>query len=260
MKKNLFISFTFLVNAICLFTSCYVPITDPYVIPESRQKENIYYVPSGTNTQLLSEKNDFAFNVNRSANEEFSGVELQASYLPAKHIGIVASYSSAGSGSDDKLKYHGFDGGVGYVTHLSKEWHFETYAGIGVGKIDNTHATGNSQVNFTRYFIQPAFAVSNIKKTVQLGFLSRFTGVNIKIDTAFDNARELYSTTQAQSIYNNPFRVMWEPGIELQFGWKNFLFHTSYMLSANLSTPELHKANSNFSIGGSLRFNTSTKK
>jgi hypothetical protein len=262
MKKNLLIPGIAIVVCMPLLHSCYpYPVYDPYVVPESRQKENVYYVPSSPNTQLLSEKNDVDFNVVASASSKFSGVEMQGSFLPAKHIGLIAAYSSGKNddGSGTYMRFDKFEGGVGYVTKLSRGWHFETYGGIGTGKIDNIHATGNSTTNLTNFFIQPAFGVSNKKQTVQFGIVSKFSGVNFKIDSAFDNAREPYSTSQVIGLHDQPFHVMWEPGLILRVGWKNFLFHTSYSVSADLTNSQLHRATDNFSIGGSVRFNASKK-
>jgi len=261
MKKNL-LTPAFVVLIVTMFlASCYPgPIYDPYVVPESRQKENIYYVPSAPSTQLLSEKNDVGVSLVASAGSQFSGVEMQAAYMPAKHIGLIGSYSS-GKNKDGEiyLRYHKFEGGVGYVTHLSDDWNFETYGGGGTGNIDNYHATGSSKTNLTNFFIQPAFAVHNKKQTVQFGIVSKFSGVNFSVDTAFDNAREPFSTSQVIALTNQPFRLMWEPGLILRVGWKNFLFHTSYSLSTDLTGSQLHRATDNFSIGGSLRFSAAKK-
>jgi hypothetical protein len=262
MKKK----FSFYGFAICaatvLLNSCYPgPITEPYYVVESRQKENVYYVASTPNTQLLSEKNDLGFNLMRSGGSKFSGVECQVSYLPSKHLGLIAGYSSAGTdGRHDYMKYHQFETGIGYIAHLSKEWHFETYGGFGSGKINNTHATGSSSINLTHFFLQPAIVVSNKNKTTQFAFVSRFAGVNFKADTTFNNDREQFSVSHIKSLYDNPFHIMWEPGFVFRFGWQNFLFHTGYSFSADLTNSNLYRANSNFSIGASLRFNTSNKK
>src|SRR4051812_45114682 len=150
MKKNPLPSGTAIVACIVFLSSCYVgPISDPNYVPESRQHENVYYVPSSPNTQLLSEKNDVGFDLAASSGPKFSGVESQASFLPAKHVGLIAGYSSGKNddGGSTYMRVHKFEGGVGYITNLSKGWHFETYGGIGTGKIDNVHATGNSTVN-----------------------------------------------------------------------------------------------------------------
>jgi hypothetical protein len=89
MKKN-FSFYSLAITTIVLLNSCYPgPVYDPVYIPESRQKENVYYVTSAPNTQLLSEKNDLGFNLMRSGGSRFSGVEGQASYLPSKHLGLI---------------------------------------------------------------------------------------------------------------------------------------------------------------------------
>ena len=262
MKKNISLYVVAASALTALFTSCYTgPVYDPYIVEQSRQEENLYYVPSAPNTQLLSEKNDLDFNLTTTGGTKFSGVEMQASYLPAKHIGIIGSYSSSHNkdGEENYMTYHRVEGGIGYVTKLSKSWHFETYAGLGTGNINNSHATGSSKIDLTHYFVQPGIAVSNPKKTVQLGFVSKFSGVDFKVDTAFDNAREPYSTSEAKSLYDKSFHIMWEPGLVFRFGWKNFMFHTSYFVSSDLTNSSLHRATDIFSIGGSLRLNTSSK-
>jgi hypothetical protein len=261
MKKNLLVPLVAIVACAIVLYSCYpYPTGSPDVVPEWRQKENIYYVPSTPNTQLLSEKNDIGFSLVASASSQFSGVETQASYLPAKHIGLIAGYSSGkNEESETYMRFHKFEAGVGYVTSVSKAWHFETYGGMGTGKIDNIHATGSSAIHLTDFFIQPGFAVSSKKKTIQFGIVSKFSGVNFKADSAFDNAKEPYSTSQIIAIHDQPFHIMWEPGLTFRVGWKNFLFHTSYSLSTDLTNSVLNRVTDNFSIGGALRFNTSKK-
>jgi hypothetical protein len=258
MKKNLLIPAA-LVAGITLLGSCTpYPSAPPDIVDEWRQKENIYYVPSAPNTQLLSEKNDVSLNVLASASNKFTGFETQASYLPAKHVGLIAGYSSGkNEAAETYMRFHKFEAGAGYVAALSKVWHFETYGGFGSGTIDNMHATGSSDIHLTSFFIQPAVAASNAKKTVQFGIVSKFSGVNFKVDTAFNNAKEPYCTSQLIGLYNQPFHIMWEPGLILRVGWKNFLFHTSYSASADLTNSQLHRATDNFAIGVSVRFNAS---
>jgi len=242
-------------------TSC-VPgngISEPYIVDESRQKENIYYIPSAPNAPLLSEKNDLNFNVASTTGSRFRGVEIQTAFLPSKHIGITGSYSHAANSPE--IKYNRFELGSGYITKLNKGWHFETYAGFGAGKISNSHYTGSSEINLTHFFLQPAVSVSNQKKTAQLGIISRFEGVNFKVaDTLFNTEREPFSTGQLISLYDQPFHIMWQPGLLFRFGWKNFKFHTAYSFSADLTNPDLYRANDNFSFGLSLRFNTTEKR
>jgi hypothetical protein len=252
--------------AVCFFlSSCYPASvsTDPYIVTESRQKENIYYIPSAPNVPLLTEKNDINFNVIRVSESKFSGFDIQAAYLPTKHAGVTGSYSVAhnGGGTPDYMKYNRFELGAGYVTQFSRSLHFETYAGIGSGKITNWHYTGHSLINLTHFFLQPAIAVNNKSKIVQLSFVSRFTGVSFNVkDTSFSTARELFSTGQIKGLYEDPFHVLWEPGLIFRAGWKNFLFHAGYSFSTDLTNPDLYRAKGIFSAGFSLRFNTTKRE
>jgi hypothetical protein len=249
-------------SAICLFLDSCVPgnvIPDPYTVNESRQKENIYYVPSAPNAPLLSEKNDLNFNAVSTTGSKFRGVEIQSAFLLSNHIGITGSYSYAAN--ESKMKYNRFELGSGYITKLNRGWHFETYAGLGTGKISNWHHTGSSKLNLTHFFLQPAVSVSNQKKTVQLGIISRFEGVNFKVaDTLFNTEREPFSAAQLTSLYDKPFHIMWQPGLIFRFGWKNFKFHAGYSISADLTNPDLYRVKENFSFGLGLQFNNHEKK
>jgi hypothetical protein len=248
-----------------LLNSCYTGplVTDPYRVDESRQKENFYYVPSAPNSPLLTEKNDMNLNLVRSSSSKFAGFDIQGAYLPGKHVGIIAGYSLAESdgGYPYNMRYHRLEGGAGYILLLKNGWHLETYAGLGTGKVTNYHHTGFSKTDLTHFFIQPAFGFNNEKKTVQLGFVSRFAGVNFSVtDTSIDTGREALSAQQLKNLQDKPFHVVWEPGLVFRAGWKNVLFNLGYTYSTDLTDSKLYRANSNFSFGFSLRFNTSGKE
>lgn len=231
--------------------------SDPYIVSETRQKENLYYVPSAPNTPFHSQKHDLNVSLMGTSNTKFSGGEVQASYMSGNHLGFIGSWSFAGTGSSDHVKNNRFELGAGYVAPLSKNWHFESYAGFGNGKIRNMHHTGSSEINLTHFFIQPAIAINNKDKNVQFGFVSKFAGVNFSVkDTLFSTAREPLSTGQVKSLYDQPFHIIWEPGFVLRMGWKNFQFHTGYSFSKDLTNPGLYKANGAFSLGFCLRLTT----
>ena len=243
-------------------SACSDVFYDPYFVNEGRQKENIYYVPSAPNTPLLTEKNDLNFNVMRASGPKFTGAEIQAAYLPWKHAGISASYSIGSN--KGYMQYDRFEIGSGYVTKFAGGWHFETYAGLGNGKISNSHYTGSSRINFNHFFLQPAMMISNKKKTVQLGLVSRFEGVHFTvIDTSFNkfnNVRQPFSAGQVKSLYDHPFHVMWQPGFVFRFGWEKLLFRTGFSLTSDLTNPQVYGAKNNFSFGLSLRLNATKKK
>ena len=260
MKQKYFLSrwVCLVVGSSFFLSSCfYGPIApDPYTVSEYRQKENLYYFPSSPNTPLLTEKNDISMTATRLADTKFTGGEVLAAFMPGKKIGIMGSYFSARN--SNYANYNRFEAGAGYVKGFSKGMHFETYAGFGNGKISNVHYTGNSNLKLTHFFLQPAIAISNKKKTAQFSFVSRFEGVNFKVsDTTFNNDREHFTTSQIKSLYDQPFHVMWQPGVVFRLGWKKFLFHSGYSYSSDLTNPDLHRATGNFSLGIILRLNTS---
>jgi hypothetical protein len=247
-----------LISAFCLSSCGTYPIDDPYYVDKDRQKENLYYVPVTPNTPILSKSQDMNFSVNRSSNEKFIGVEAHAAYLPSDHFGIIGSYASMNNDnlSGDVMSYSHIEGGVGYIKEISPAYHFEAYAGAGTGKIHNEHHTGTSNIGITNFFVQPTFAFTSKDKNIMLGFTSRFAGVHFNVmDTSFNTDRENFSAGQISSLYATPFHVMFEPGITVKAGWKNFMFQSSYFYSADLTNPDLYRVKGNFSIGIALRFN-----
>lgn len=243
----------------CSLTSCVTyPIDDPYYVDPERQKENVYYVPTTPNTPLLSKSQDLSFVISRSSNTKFSGVEAHAAFLPTDHVGIFASYASMNNdyGEGEFMNYSHFEGGAGYVKEISSAYHFEAYAGAGSGKIHNDHHTGTSNIGITNFFVQPSFAFTTKEKNIMLAFTSRIAGVHFNVrDTLFNTDRENFSATQINSLYAKPFHIVWEPGITLKAGWKNFMFQSSYFYSADLTNPDLYRVKGNFSLGIALRFN-----
>jgi hypothetical protein len=250
--------------AAVILSSCYPGsgISDPYIVDEGRQKENVYYVPPASNTPLLTEKGDLSFDIMRASGSKFTGTELHAACVPLKHLGFMGSFSTGGNPNDepDYLSYQRVEIGSGYVTKFSKGWHFENYAGLGNEKINNTHHTGYSKLNITNFFLQPTIAISNKNQTVQFAFNSRFSGINFKVrDTLFSSDREPFSGKQIKSLYDQPFHVMWEPALVFRTGWKNILFNAQYSFSSDLTNRDLYREKNNFSIGIILRCNTNTK-
>ncbi len=263
MKPNKFLpccTYTITMTSFVL-TSClpgfFAPA--PFIVDESRQKENIYYVPAAPNAPLLTEQGDLSVSAMLASGSKFSGIEMQAAYMPWKHVGISGSYSngSHSGGQPDYMKYQRFEIGSGYVKKFASGWHFETYAGVGNGDISNSHFTGSSKINLNHIFLQPAIAVSDKTQAIHFAFSSRFAGVNFKVrDTFFNTDREPYSHSQIKSLYEQPFHVMWEPALTLRGGWKNFALTAQYSFSSDLTNPDLHRGTNNFSIGITVRGNT----
>ena len=258
MKQKLLHYLCVVVVGASAFSSCTpYPIDDPYYVDQERQKENVYYVPTTPNTPLLSKNHDLNFVASRSSNTKFAGVETHGAYMPTDHLGIIASYSSLKNDvGSEFMNYNHFEAGVGYVKEISPIYHFEAYAGVGSGGIHNEHHTGTSDILLTNFFVQPTFAFTSKDKNVMLAFTSKFSGVHFNVwDTSFNTDRENFSATQLNSLYAKPFHIMWEPGITLKAGWRNFMFQSSYFYSSDLTNPDLYRVKGNFSIGIALRFN-----
>lgn len=245
-----------------LLTSCYPGngVYDPYIVDESRQKENFYYAPTAQNAPLLSKKNDLSFALNYSAGDRHEGADLHAAFTPGKNFGLMSSYSSSKDIGNGYFEMRHFEFGPGYFKKFSPYWHFEAYAGAGMGNTNNRHHTGESKIKTNNLFVQPAIAVTNPKNTVQLAFVSKINMNHFRIsDTSFNNDREPFVTSQMKIINDQPSQIFWEPALILRGGWENFLLQASYSVSSDLTNHELYRSKNNFSIGIVLRMSTSKK-
>src|SRR5829696_6891277 len=262
MKKNYCFSaaplFFFL---LCSIYSCFPGIytADPFIVNDSRQKENVYHAPSAHNVPLLSNKNDLSFSANLAYTSKYKGVDIQSAYIPVNHLGLLAnlrSYSQKSERHDGGI--NSFELGAGYLNDWN--WvHLESYAGIGSGNVKNTHHTGSSSIKFTNYFIQPTIGVQNKQKTVQFAFSSKFNLASFKItDTAYAGEREPFVATQMKQLADYPDHVFWEPGFVFRTGWQNWLIQTAFSFSSDLSGHEFYRDKTNFSIGLVVRINTHT--
>jgi hypothetical protein len=279
-------------------------VKEPYIVADSRQQQNLYYIPFVPNVPLLKAKNQLSAGLQLNASYEnlsnssvldnynfkyvnsklYStrrGGNLQAAYMPGKHIGVMASYSQGSSKSPDidyaygnsssvdsfftyqgqtHLKYNRFEIGAGYITAIDKYLHFETYAGYGFSKINNRLHTGRLNLKNNYLFLQPTIAYvveTKNKYTIQGVFVSKFIGNFSSItNTNFTKERELFTNAQAKLLKDKPFHVFWEPGIIFRFGWKNIIFHSGYSVSTNLTSHKLQTGKENLSIGVNIIFKT----
>ena len=249
------------VCVISVFSSCIDPslLQRPVTVPESRQKQNYYYTPTSHNTPLLTEKNDLSGSVQYALGSRHTGVEIQAAYLPSKHFGMTASYSSGGH-DGEIFKYHRISAGAGFVRKFNEYWNFETYAGYTYASINNLHSTGNSRIKIPGFYVQPAFFYYDRQKNLQVAFITKLAGSQFNVSySSFLGSDEPYSTNQFGLLYQHPFHIFLEPGIVFRFGWKNFLFHTGFSYAANITGDGLHYPGENFTIGVFTKLNTAKK-
>jgi hypothetical protein len=232
-----------------LLTSCYPGngVYDPYIVDESRQKENFYYAPAAQNAPLLSKKNELSLALNYSSNDKHEGTDLHAAFTPGKHFGLMSGFSFLKARQNDFVDINHFELGGGYFKKFSPYWHFETYGGLGTGKTKN-------------FFVQPAIAVTNPKNTLQFAFVSKISMNHFRItDTSFNNDREPFVTSQMKIMNDQPSQIFWEPALVLRTGWENILFQVSYSISTDLTNSDLYRSKNNFSIGIVLKGNVSKK-
>jgi hypothetical protein len=257
MRKNLFTSYAMVAFAGCTLYSCTI-YTDPYVVPEYRQKENYYDVTSKPNTPLLSKKQDLALGGNYGSGEKHHGGNLEAAYAITDHFALAANlcFTTNGSSNDNSRSViNNYELAGGYFRKLAPHAYFETYAGVGFGNAKNTHYTGMSTVKNNGFFLQPAFAVTSKDNSFQLAFFTKFNFKGYHIgDTTFAHDREPIVTHQ-MDILAKGNQFFWQPGISIRSGWKQCLFQLSYSSAINGSGRDLIYSNYDVSIGMLFRLN-----
>jgi hypothetical protein len=191
MKRKTFLQYAIVCSLPLAFSSCYYSAPLPFDIPLEWQKENLYYTPHTANAPLLKKKNDLSASFNYGVGKEYAESELRVAYMPAAHVGITTNVAL--SSNVGRVKFVKPEIAVGYIKPLSKNWQFETYAGVAGANIENEHSTGWSHVKNTQLFIQPAVSLHNTTNTAEIGLVSRFARVNFKVmDTTFSSRRETY--------------------------------------------------------------------
>lgn len=200
-----------------------------------------YYAPNTNNTPLLKEKNEGKVNGQYYVTDEANGIEVQAAYATGKHTAVMASYTSArhGSKSEHANSDNGYgnyiEAGIGYFTTINKSnWVFETYVGLGTGKITNTyHPSESSKTRFNKVFIQPALGYASKYFEVALSSKLSFVHLAVKNSSA-TTAYNFSAFRDINYIRENPSSVLWEPGIVLRGGIKNMKLTINYTGSVNL--------------------------
>lgn len=220
-----------------------------------------YYCPNSNNTPLLGE-DEAKINLQFASADAIKAFELQSAFAVSNHFGGMINFIAGGGNDDDDFfapdgdkgsgKY--MEVGAGYFTPLNHTpWIFETYAGAGTGGIKNNFGSdGQANVTFTKLFLQPNFGVK--VKGFEFGLSSRFSLVNHKLK---------YSTRPQEdpdlrNILEHPNSLLWEPGIVLRAGVKNFLVQIQYTSSLNITNPDLVQQHGILNIGFCLPIHYST--
>jgi len=138
------------------------------------------YVPNSLNTPMFSNKGDIHVNINTG----ISGFDPQLSYAVTDNIGIMlnGSFLSATSDSSDNFHKHQFlEIGTGYYRKIGTSGRFETFGGLGYGRVkaeyENDLWQSHADVDNIRIFIQPSIGVAS--DVFDGSFSSRFVVVNM---------------------------------------------------------------------------------
>jgi hypothetical protein len=138
------------------------------------------YVPSVVNAPLLTNKGE----VQVALHAGTAGIDPQFAYALSNHVGVMLNGSFANNTSDSTNNFHRHsfvEIGSGYYTNLGTRGKFEVFGGVGFGKIqalyDNNLWVSMSDVNYTRYFIQPTIGFTT--KIFDAGLSSRFVLINL---------------------------------------------------------------------------------
>jgi len=211
-----------------------------------------YYGPNSSNTPLLSEK-EAKLNIQYAAADAFKAFEVQSAFAVSKHFGGMINFIAGGENDNnswfvsdgDKGSAKYIEVGAGYFTPVNHTpWIFETYGGIGTGGIKNNFGSqGRANVTFTKLFLQPNFGVKT--KGFEFGLSSRFSFVNHNLDFSTIPKEDM----DLRNILEHPDSFLWEPGIVMRAGGKNFLVQIQYTSSLNITNPDLVQEPGIFNIG-----------
>jgi hypothetical protein len=200
----------------------------------------LYYAPTGHNVPLLREKNELRVNAALSATETLAGGEVQISFAPANHFGIMANGTFL---QHSKKQYgHLTETGLGYFKAFPKGLSLEAYGGLGRAKVINDIRNEPSLLKFTKSFVQPAIGYrirkplfwpffKNLKHDFEIALSPKTSYIYysepfIEARYAVDANGNLVETITAQ-------RQFWafEPALTLRSGWEYVLLQVQYGLS-----------------------------
>jgi hypothetical protein len=167
------------------------------------------YVPSVVNAPLLTNKNE----VQAAINFGTSGVDPQLAYAVSNHIGLMLNGSFANVTSDTTNNFHKHqfvEIGTGYYTNFGTRGKFETFGGIGFGKLkaeyDNSMWISRSYVSCTRAFIQPTVGFTT--KVFDGSVSSRIVMVNLHQESGSNTGYFLEPVVTAKLGYDHIKAIM----------------------------------------------------
>jgi len=193
----------------CLFTGC-----------------ACYYAPNAQNVPMFSEKGQASASGSFQFGEATYGFNAQGAVAVSEHVGMIGNYNFY---SDDYMTTSNTcEIGVGYFDNFGKKGTsvFETYAGIGAGRVKIDMDDRLQLVNTTSLFIQPDIGFK--RDNFRMAFSTRFRLVHFNIIRDDGSSSGYYIYENWTDNFNTGFI---EPAVTLSFGGKTVRFQYQLMLS-----------------------------
>ncbi len=214
-----------------------------------------YYAPNSNNVPLLKEKNEGRIQLQFGGGNNYNGFEFQSAYAVGKHTALqLIFFSASGEDKEGDVKYGSGKGtyieaAAGYFApSQNNHWVFETYAGVGTGTVTNEYRESeSSKVTVTKFFLQPSYGFST--KNFEIAVSSKFSLANFNVKNStvtMDNNPADFP--DIEFLRNNKSFFLWEPGIMMRGGFKQFKIMAQFTYSAP-NDSKLNIDNANLSVG-----------
>lgn len=215
-----------------------------------------YYIPNTQNVPVIRAKGQSSITVAGNGNQ----AELQGAYGISDHLAIQANggyvfpkNESSETGGYGKM----IEGGIGYFTNVNPNMHFDVYALIGGGNMENhfpgslaqnPNTTGIIEANFMRFGVQPSFSYYNKFFTVTGSTrLASLNYSNVRGSLIFDGVN------QVNYLNDNASTFLLEPALTVRGGFEKIKLQVQLMKSFNLFNKDFRQDDTLLSFG--LNFN-----
>ena len=200
----------------------------------------VLYTNVGQNTPLFHHKGETAISGSLGFTERTSGFAVMAGHSLSDKAALIGSYynmnlgSGTAGGSINYVELGG--GGYGYDEGNHMAW--EVFGGLGYSSIESrwvdfsgsgtTSPGGSVNTTYVKPFIQPSIGISG--KVGELAFTPRlaFIGYNSHTNTLLD----AQANSSVEDFFrNNASTFVFEPGITLRLGFKDFKIQAQFNYS-----------------------------
>jgi len=154
--------------------------------------QHYYYAPNTLHLPAVSQKGQISIEASLNGSSQIKGTEVRSAWMPAQNVSVMANLMYL-SGSFEQTNFFVFPTpptelhtGSGHLLELGLSKHFplsntnsvfSITSGAGLGRSINTFdKQRKAELNFSRYFVQPAFMSYGKMANVGVGF--RFSYLN----------------------------------------------------------------------------------